>query len=190
MNEIIAIGIAYLLGAFPSGYLVGMVLKKDILKLGSGNIGTANAVRSLGKLPGVIVFLLDVGKGLFVVFLGKGWGFSGLFLWWMAAAALLGHVYPVYLRFRGGKGLATGLAVTALLKPWIIPIFVLLFLLAYFKPHHVAFASSIGLWGVALYLAWYGIYPGVLIALVMVWRHWPETRTFILEKTKQEPSHS
>lgn len=190
MTAGIALGLAYLIGAFPSAFLIGKLMKKDILHLGSGNMGTANALRSLGKLPGAVVFLLDVGKGLLVLALGQVLGYSSVFLWWMAACAIIGHIYPIYLGFRGGKGLATGLAVSAWLQPWVIPIFCLLFLPLFLWRRHVATASTLGLWGVAVYLALIGIYPGTLITVVIIWRHWPETRQYIMEQLKREPFQS
>lgn len=190
MTFVILFVLTYLIGAFPSAYVVGKLLKKDILSLGSGNMGTANALRNLGKIPGLVVFTLDAGKGLLILVLGRVMGYSGILLWWLAVAAILGHIYPIYLRFRGGKGLATGLAVTAWLQPWVVFIFAVLWIAVFWWKRHVALASSMGVWGVAFYLAWFGLYPGVWIALIIIWRHWPETRAFIFESMKKEPSQS
>jgi glycerol-3-phosphate acyltransferase PlsY len=119
---------AYLLGAVPFGFLIARARGVDIQKQGSGNIGATNVGRVLGRRFGVLVFLLDFAKG--AVPAGAGlWlgnrilsGTSGDALGVAAGlAAFLGHLYPIYLRFQGGKGVATGAGVVAVLLP--IPAF-------------------------------------------------------------------
>src|SRR5262245_23228277 len=118
--------LSYLLGAVPFGYLIGRWRGVDILAQGSGNIGATNVGRLLGKRWGIVVFLLDFAKGAVPVVL------AGLLpdpvevdllpdtLPVVAGvAAFLGHLFPVYLGFRGGKGVATGAGVIAILVPWI-----------------------------------------------------------------------
>lgn len=120
---------AYLVGSIPFGLLIGLARGVDIRDSGSGNVGATNAGRVLGKSWGMLCFLLDVGKGLAPT-LGYGLA-SGLacldpgnelanktggalaVLAWLAVsvAAVLGHVFPVWLKFKGGKGVATGLGV-------------------------------------------------------------------------------
>ncbi len=108
---------AYLLGAVPFGLLAGLLKGIDIRQHGSGNIGATNAMRVLGKPVGLVVHALDIGKGFAASFL-----LAGLFAAWRAdlmpvfgiacgCAAILGHVFPVYLKFKGGKGMATSLGV-------------------------------------------------------------------------------
>ena len=175
--------LAYFIGAFPSAYLVGRAIRgKDILALGSGNMGTANALRVLGKLPGILVFLLDTGKGLLALVLAQYLGFDNSYLWWIAAVAVFGHIYPIYLGFRGGKGLATGLAVTAYLLPLTIGVFVFLWVPLFLWKRHVPTASSIAILGVIILLVSYPIIPGILGAGLILWRHWPETRSFWFKK--------
>src|SRR5271156_180934 len=109
--------IAYLVGAIPFGYLVARWRGVDILHQGSGNIGATNVGRVLGRRFGILVFVLDFAKGALPVLaaqtVGPGWlpVTAGL-------AAFLGHLFPVYLRFRGGKGVATSAGVVAVLLPW------------------------------------------------------------------------
>src|SRR3989440_6030809 len=122
-----AVGIAlaaYLIGALPFGYLIARSRGVDILQAGSGNIGATNVGRILGKRFGVLVFFLDFAKGAFPVALAPWVGqrfdsdvpsetlsvVAGL-------GAFLGHLFPIYLRFRGGKGVATGAGVVAVLSP-------------------------------------------------------------------------
>lgn len=116
---------AYLVGAIPFGLLLGLARGVDIRKQGSGNIGATNAGRVLGKPIGHLCLALDVLKGFFPTLLA---GFvlvrepldASMLLAWVAvaAAAVLGHVFPVYIGFRGGKGVATTIGVALGIFPY------------------------------------------------------------------------
>jgi acyl-phosphate glycerol 3-phosphate acyltransferase len=115
---------AYLIGAIPFGYLVARSRGIDILKQGSGNIGATNVGRVLGRRFGLMVFLLDFAKGAVPVGIASALGAHGVAdlpedALPVAAglAAFLGHLFPVYLRFRGGKGVATGAGIVTVLLP-------------------------------------------------------------------------
>jgi acyl-phosphate glycerol 3-phosphate acyltransferase len=119
---------AYLIGAIPFGYLVARWRGVDIFREGSGNIGATNVGRVLGRRFGILVFVLDLAKGalpaLVAGWIAQGWsdgpdellGPDGLRVC-AGLAALLGHLFSIYLRFRGGKGVATGAGVVAVLLP-------------------------------------------------------------------------
>jgi glycerol-3-phosphate acyltransferase PlsY len=118
---------AYLLGSIPFGYiLVRLFLKEDIRAKGSGNIGATNVIRSGGKGLGALTFLLDACKGYAAVVLASRIAaipaFSSVNLQDAAALAalfaILGHIYTVWLGFKGGKGVATALGVFLALAPW------------------------------------------------------------------------
>lgn len=105
--------VAYLLGSIPFGLLVVRALGgPDIRQIGSGNIGAANVTRNAGKLAGILTLLLDAAKGYLAVWLA-GHFTAGNIHWMMIAAvfAVVGHIFPVWLGFKGGKGVATGLGV-------------------------------------------------------------------------------
>ena len=105
--------IAYLLGSIPFGLLIVKALGgPDIRAIGSGNIGAANVTRNAGKLAGILTLLLDAGKGYAAVWLAAHYT-HGNIRWMMIAAvcAVVGHIFPVWLGFKGGKGVATGLGV-------------------------------------------------------------------------------
>jgi glycerol-3-phosphate acyltransferase PlsY len=110
-----AVAIAYLLGSIPFGFLVVKALGQgDIREKGSGNIGAANVVRSAGWVAGVLTLLLDAAKGYLAVwFASRATGGTETVRWMMAAAlaAVIGHMFPLWLKFDGGKGVATGLGV-------------------------------------------------------------------------------
>jgi glycerol-3-phosphate acyltransferase PlsY len=112
---------AYLIGAVPFGYLVARFKGVDILSHGSGNIGATNVGRILGRRFGILVFLLDFAKGALPALIGGALAPADLPPEWLQVtagiAAFLGHLFPVYLRFRGGKGVATGAGVVAVLAP-------------------------------------------------------------------------
>lgn len=103
---------SYLLGSVPFGYLIVKARGADIRKTGSGNIGAANVTRSAGAVAGILTLLLDAGKGYTAVWLARRLT-HGESTWMMAAAilAVIGHMFPVWLGFKGGKGVATGLGV-------------------------------------------------------------------------------
>jgi len=96
-----------LIGCFSSAYILGKLIKKtDIRTYGSGNAGTTNALRVFGKKVGIMVFILDVLKGILAVYIGgKLLGYDGKLIG--GFFAVIGHMFPVFLRFKGGKGIAT-----------------------------------------------------------------------------------
>jgi acyl phosphate:glycerol-3-phosphate acyltransferase len=105
--------LAYLLGSIPFGLLIVKAFGgPDIRAIGSGNIGAANVARNAGKFAGILTLLLDVGKGYAAVWLA-GYFTHGNIRWMMIAAvcAVIGHIFPIWLGFKGGKGVATGLGV-------------------------------------------------------------------------------
>lgn len=109
---------AYLLGSVPFGYLIGKeVAKIDVRRMGSGNVGATNVLRIVGMKPAVAVLLLDMAKGCLPVLLGLVLGAPPKVLGAVAVAAVVGHVFPVYLRFRGGKGVATAIGAFLPLAP-------------------------------------------------------------------------
>jgi acyl-phosphate glycerol 3-phosphate acyltransferase len=116
--------LAYLVGAIPFGYVVARGRGVDIMKMGSGNIGATNVGRVLGRRYGILVFLLDFAKGALPAWIAGQWA-SGHELDLppdslpvaAAVAAFLGHLFPVYLRFRGGKGVATAAGAVSVLLP-------------------------------------------------------------------------
>ncbi len=109
--------LAYLFGAIPAGAWVARYYGVDIQKVGSGNTGATNILRTLGAGPAVLVAAFDVFKGGIAVLLARLFGIEGLLLGGVALAAVLGHNYSVFLRFTGGKGVATSFGTLLFLDP-------------------------------------------------------------------------
>ncbi|WP_420462215.1 glycerol-3-phosphate 1-O-acyltransferase PlsY [Candidatus Palauibacter sp.] len=109
---------AYLMGAFPTSYLVGRLYGYDLRREGSGNLGSTNVYRILGFFPAVVVLLVDLLKGFLPVWFFPLWdGRTGAWALAYGLAAITGHVWPVYTRFKGGKGVATAAGTMAALAP-------------------------------------------------------------------------
>ena len=110
LTALLLLAIGYLLGAMPNGYLAGRWLKGiDLRECGSGSTGATNVLRNVGKGPALVVFLLDVGKGALAVLLAKNFGLNDWLQVLAGLAALAGHIWPVWLGWKGGKAVATGL---------------------------------------------------------------------------------
>ena len=104
--------LGYLFGSFPSGYLAGKIAKGiDIRSLGSGSTGAANVLRHIGKRAAITVFLLDVFKGVISILLAKYFLLNDSWQVAIGLSTLIGHIWPVWLNWRGGKAVATGLGI-------------------------------------------------------------------------------
>ena len=140
---------SYLVGSIPFGYLMGLAHGVDIRTVGSGNIGATNVFRTLGKGPGALTFALDVAKGVaavavvpFAAALLAGAGAPGLGARVACGVAvLLGHSFPLFLGFRGGKGVATGLGVACGLVPHAALLGVAVWVALFLATRYVSVAS-------------------------------------------------
>ncbi len=136
--------LAYLLGSIPFGYLI--VKERtgvDVRSVGSGNVGATNVLRVAGKVPALGVLTMDMAKGCFPVLVGRVMGASPEILAGIAFAAVMGHVFPVFLGFRGGKGVATALGAFIALAPIATVSAAALFLLLVVWKRYVSLASVV-----------------------------------------------
>jgi glycerol-3-phosphate acyltransferase PlsY len=146
MLDPLVIALAYLLGSIPFGYLVVRLAGKgDVREVGSGGTGATNVSRRAGKWAGVLTLVLDAAKGALAVVLAR-WLLTPDFgvSWAVAAsalAAILGHVFPVWLRFRGGKGVATGLGIFLSLAPLAVLCAGVVFLAVVWATRYVSLGS-------------------------------------------------
>ncbi len=123
--------IAYLLGSIPFGLIVGTIFGgKDVRTVGSGNIGATNVSRVAGPSAGILTLLLDAAKGsAAVVLAARVTGDSSTWMMVAGLCALVGHCYPVWLKFKGGKGVATAAGIFLVLSPWALCLALAVFIL-------------------------------------------------------------
>ena len=115
--EWVLIGVAYVAGSIPFGFIIGKAHGIDIRNAGSRNIGATNVARTCGKAWGGLTLVLDAGKGFGPCFVALGERLDAWFVVAIGAAAFVGHLFPVFLGFRGGKGVATALGVFVAIAP-------------------------------------------------------------------------
>ncbi len=142
---------SYLIGAIPFGLLIGRLVKKDIRKYGSKNIGATNAVRVLGLKLGALVFLMDFIKGMLIMILAKilintgAWeNGSKFYIGYYGLAAVIGHCFSPYLKFGGGKAIATSIGVVLFLTPVVGVFGILVFLTVFLIGGYISLASTSG----------------------------------------------
>lgn len=175
--EIIALIVfAYLLGSIPTGYILGKFAGVDVRQVGSGNVGATNVARAVGKWPGALTLLADAVKGMLPVAIGLSLTLAPAALAALAAAAFLGHLYPVFLKFRGGKGVATALGSLLVIAPLASLLLVVIFAAVVF-PTRLVSLSSIVAAALAPFALWLFLQPraivllGAFLAAMIVWRH-------------------
>lgn len=122
MFRIICILIGYCLGCIQTAYFVSRAMKKDIRKYGSGNLGTTNAMRVLGKKAGIVTFLCDVLKCIVAFYICYTIYKSNVAGIYASFGVMLGHDFPFYLKFKGGKGIASSLGMNACIFAFISPV--------------------------------------------------------------------
>ncbi len=174
--------VAYLLGSIPNGYLAGRIKGIDIRDQGSRNIGATNVFRVLGKAWGISVFFADFLKGLAAVLLAvkfvapEAGAMGGIVA---GVACILGHNYPVWLRFKGGKGIATSAGVLCALMPVALLVAAVVWAVVFFISRYVSLASiaaaialPVAVWFAAEGDDWTALLAfSILIAAMAIWRH-------------------
>lgn len=169
------IAASYLLGSLPFGYIAGRLRGIDITAHGSGNIGATNTLRTLGIIPALAVLLGDIGKGIAAVWLGQVFGSPETPLL-AALAVLAGHGWSIFLRFRGGKMIATSLGVLIMLAPAVIPGIAAVWLTTAAITRYVSLASILAVITVPLLFVVFAYPPtfivfGVVLALTVIYKH-------------------
>lgn len=152
MMIVLMLILSYLIGAIPNGYVIGKVFfKKDIREFGSGNTGATNSFRVLGKPAGFIVTFLDIFKGFITVFFPLWFSvhaqgpISTFFTHGLIVGifAIIGHVYPIYLKFKGGKAVATSAGVVLGVNPILLLILAVIFFGILYLTKYVSLSSII-----------------------------------------------
>ncbi|MCX6826338.1 MAG: glycerol-3-phosphate 1-O-acyltransferase PlsY [candidate division Zixibacteria bacterium] len=146
MLNLIPIIIGYLLGAIPFGLLISRLFGiRDIRMVGSGNIGATNVWRMAGATPALLVFMADIGKGIAAVWLASAIASNSDITEYLklasGLAAVLGHIFPIYLRFKGGKGVNTALGVMITLLPLETIVALMVFILTVAISRYISLGS-------------------------------------------------
>lgn len=177
---------AYLLGSIPFGYLVVRLLSgKDVRRAGSQNVGATNALRTAGWGAGLLVFVLDVGKGVVPVLLMGAINPATRWVGAAAAAAVIGHCYPVWLKFKGGKGISTAAGAFAVLSPLSAACAGGVWLVVLAARQLVSLASMVAVASLPVFLYFVGgahlhlVASGALVAAVCLLRHWSNLRRMV-----------
>jgi acyl phosphate:glycerol-3-phosphate acyltransferase len=182
--------IAYALGSVPFGFLIVKARGSDIRQSGSGNIGAANVARNAGAIAGILTLVLDAAKGYLAVLIAERWT-HGDIRWMMPAAlaSVIGHMFPVWLGFKGGKGVATGLGVFLPICAEAVGVAVILWIAIVFFWRYSSLGSIVG--AVVLPVLVYLLYapgraPGafvtvgtILISVLVLWKHRPNIERLI-----------
>ena len=167
---------AYLIGAIPFGVVIGKVFYNvDVREHGSGNIGTTNVFRVLGKRAGIVVFACDMLKAFVPAFIAAHF-FNPWFAVFIAAAPVVGHMYSIYLKGSGGKGIAAGSGAVLALVPVVFCIIIAVWVVLVLATRYVSVASLAASSLVPVLVIWFG-HPlpyeiaAVLVALIIWWAH-------------------
>ncbi len=145
---------AYFMGSIPTGVVLTKAFSKvDIRTQGSRNIGATNVYRTAGKKLGVLALLGDILKGVIPVVLARGTLESHFWIGAVALVAFLGHIYPIFLKFKGGKGAATGLGIFLALSPLPTLLAAIVFVLVVFKWRYISLGSLTAAVAVVVFLA-------------------------------------
>ena len=184
--------ISYLLGSIPTGFLIGKYLKNiDLRLIGSGSTGATNVLRNVGKWPALFVFIIDVGKGLISVKIAQIYADQGLIEVLAGISAISGHIWPIWLKGKGGKAVATGLGMFLALS-WKVGLASLgIFLIVLAKSKFVSLSSI----SAALLLPIFMFFNignffhpyfiiSLIVSLLVIWKH----RTNIHRLIKGEES--
>jgi glycerol-3-phosphate acyltransferase PlsY len=141
LAQCIVIGTAYLIGSIPTGLLLGKAYGIDVRNEGSGNIGATNLYRTVGRKVGIITLIGDCLKGLLPVLLVKFSALPPELAAWVGLAAFCGHVFSIFLKFKGGKGVATALGVFLALAPLAVACAIALFAVTMYLWRYVSLGS-------------------------------------------------
>lgn len=174
---ILILAFSYLLGAIPNGLIFGRIIwHKDLRKFGSKNIGATNAWRVLGKPAGIFIFLLDFMKGAISVWLAETFVNTPTVMVLAGIFAILGHTFSIYLKMHGGKGVATGLGVIAMMMPKVtLTVFVTWLVIVYIT-RYVSVGSCISAALVPILAFFFDanaefILFGLLAAIFIIYKH-------------------
>lgn len=178
MELLLSVVIGYLLGSISFSYLFGKWLKKiDIRNYGSGNAGATNTLRVLGKGPAIIVLILDILKGIIAVLISKLIGGEEWIPFVAGLSATIGHNWPIFFNFRGGKGIATTIGVLLVFIPYPALLAGVIAIILIALTRYVSLGSLTFTVLTPIFLLFFERYPesffyvAIIFALLSIWRH-------------------
>ncbi len=169
--------LTYLITSIPFGYIVGKIFGKDVTKEGSGNIGATNVARTIGKKAGALVLFLDALKGYIPVKYAQEYFFyNSKYIMLVAIVAIIGHCFSIFMKFKGGKGVATGFGVLIALSVKTALIVFLFWLGVFLVSGYVSLASIMASsisWIVLFYIEkdFYLSVAAFIVSLIIVYKH-------------------
>ena len=165
-NEYLVIFIGYLIGSIPFGFILTKIfLRKDIRDIGSGNIGATNALRTGNKLIGYSTLILDISKAIIPVLYVKLNNYDLIFI--LSLSIFIGHVFPIWLKFKGGKGVATYVGILVIINPIASLIFMITWFTTYLIFKFSSLSSIIGSLIVPIYIYIFDGINNVYFFLIM-----------------------
>jgi glycerol-3-phosphate acyltransferase PlsY len=176
MNAVLAVTVGYFVGSIPFAFLLSRQRGIDLRREGSGNVGASNVLRTTGVRAAVLAMVLDGVKGSIAVLIVQLLSAGAVTAVIAAFASVIGHVYPVWLRFRGGKGVATAAGAFAVLAPEALGIAASVFAVAVLATRFISVGSIAGALTLAL-VATFSDAPGIVAigatasALIIIYRH-------------------
>ena len=193
---------SYLLGSVPFSLLFGNLWGVDIRTKGSGNVGAVNTIRSAGKIPGVLALFFDVSKGALAIILAKYWlNLADNLMIVVGLCSVIGHAYPIFLKFRGGKCVATSAGVMLILSPVAILVSLVVYGIGFFFSNKTPFiASTAGtivfpiftVWAYHYQPQWYSplldldynyfLTATIFLFVLILYRHTPNYRQWLSDR--------
>jgi acyl-phosphate glycerol-3-phosphate acyltransferase len=175
INFIVYLIITYLLGSIPFGLIISKLFGRDIRKEGSGNIGATNVTRVLGKKAGLLVLILDMLKGFLPIYIAK-YIFDTKLVSLLAIASVIGHCFSIFLKFKGGKGVATAIGVLLALSFKAALIVIMFWLGVFLVSGYVSLASMLSAsisWVIINFIEnnIYYTYAAFIIGLIIILKH-------------------
>ncbi|NMB35815.1 MAG: glycerol-3-phosphate 1-O-acyltransferase PlsY [Firmicutes bacterium] len=182
---VLLIILSYLIGSVSFGYLIAKKTKGiDIRKIGSGSTGATNTARALGLKFFVIVLILDALKGLLVILLASNYLEANWAILLCGGAVIIGHNWPIFSNFRGGRGVATTFGVFLGIVPWPALIVFGIFILIILCTRYVSLGSMVGALAIPVVIiikgyAWEYMVFSLAVSLLLLWRHKPNIRRLL-----------
>ncbi len=170
MNLIILIIASFLIGSIPTGLLIAKSKGIDLRRVGSGNIGATNVLRAVGKEAALLTLFGDMLKGLLPVAIGKLFGFTSFYTGILGISSILGHNFSIFLKFKGGKGVATSLGVLIAYSPYVALFTIMIWLLTAKKTKYSSLSALVafGLLPLSIYIIDYSKEKIIIAVIITV----------------------